>query len=140
MGDVVKDLGRALKISSVLTVTPTLGGCLAVVKDWQPPRFTERGLAVANTQTAACPDWRNARVAHPMDWVLPDTNTIRNARFGCVNDTNLVHQVADPRDLETGGQSRPFAAAPNAASAAALQRYYADKLKPLPRRKTSLDK
>ena len=68
-----------------------------------------------------CAPW-NAEASAGMD------NSATRPDFGCSNLKNLGGMVADPHDLVSGSSS-PYT---DGATAAAVQRYYEDKLKRLP--------
>lgn len=98
-----------------------LAGC-------QPPPFPNQARPVG-AAPAACPDWRTARLSHPMDALLSNVNPAESLALGCVNDTNLRRMVADPADLEGGKGTGP---APASSAAGAVQRYDRDEVKALP--------
>jgi hypothetical protein len=86
--------------------------------------------ATSASATAACTDWRAAQIDHPLDPLLGN-----RLLLGCSTAANLLQMVDDPADLSG---SRTLAPAEGQASSAALQRYYTDKAKPLPTRKSAL--
>tara|TARA_R110002096_G_scaffold34568_5_gene98580 strand:+ start:733 stop:1149 length:417 start_codon:yes stop_codon:yes gene_type:complete len=101
--------------------------------------FPQRQTAVAATALEACPDWREVRISHPLDLLHGNPMPSRDQRFGCATATNLRRQVADPGDLESPGEGgRALAPASSRYASGALQRYYDDKVKPLPERKSAV--
>jgi len=73
-----------------------------------------------------CPDWRKPGTA--------DYGNAPMSNLGCATTANLGMMLADPRDLIQG---RMPGDADGAASAAATQRYRADKVKALPKGSTT---
>ncbi|MEK0082831.1 CpaD family pilus assembly lipoprotein [Benzoatithermus flavus] len=110
---------RRLAAAAVLTVL--LAGC-------QAPPFPEQARPV-NGAASACPDWRSARLSHPIDALLGNPSPAEALSLGCVNDTNLTRMVADPADLR-GGRGTGPAHAPSAVGA--VQRYDKNETTPLP--------
>lgn len=97
----------------------------------QPTAFPERDLADDGTAAALCPDWRQARLEHPLDRMLGNPVPAGELRFGCPNEINLARMAARPDDLVDGGSTGP-ARAP--AEIGAVRRYYDNQVTPLPDR------
>lgn len=76
-----------------------------------------------------CPDWREVRIAHPIDPLFGNPFPADQMRFGCVNDANLEVMVARPGDLGAGATTGPAVAA---TAVGAVERYRNNEIPPLP--------
>ena len=97
----------------------------------QPTAFPERALADGGSTAPLCPDWREARLEHPLDPMLGNPVPAGGLLLGCPNEINLARMAARPEDLVDGGRTGPTRAP---AEVGAVRRYYDNQVTPLPDR------
>ncbi len=129
---------RAIRVAMRTTALAMLA-CASLSACGHDPRWPAAPAflhqATSASATAACTDWRAAQIDHPLDPLLGNRAPTSRLLLGCSTAANLLQMVDDPADLSG---SRTLAPAEGQASSAALQRYYTDKAKPLPTRKSAL--
>lgn len=126
-----------LPILGAFVLLMAAGGCSQEHRAFGRGTFPARATAVGDPVGAGpCIDWRLVRVGHPIDPILGNPYPSREQAIGCSVDVNLQRELAFPADAQPAAGGRVLAPAPGPAAAGAVDRYYADKVKPLPERST----
>ena len=115
-------------------------GCVAALalclSACQPPSFPDRetpGSRQADLRgeatSAACSDWRQAQLEHPIDALLGNPTPAGRFGLGCSLTVDLQRMIVTPAELTVGGTTGP---ATSAGFSGAVGRYNKGDIVPLP--------